>query len=314
MSKPGISLYAVFVSLLLLCQAQNLLATSDPDFTQTEVIYGRKDGMALTFVMLAPKSHPNGKGIIYVLSGSWHSGDFWIPFFQKNAEIYISRGYTVFGVMHSSAPRYTILDAIPEIRRSVRFIRYHAADYMIDPGHLGITGHSAGAHLALMVATADDSMDSVAKDPVDRVSSRVQAIACFYPPTDFLNWGSPGSNSVIDKTVLVRAGARSSFDFTAWDSATGHAILITDPVKLTAIYREISPIYQVSPDDPPVMIAHGDADLLVPIQQSESIIKQFELAHVPNKFIVKKGAGHGVWPDEDVYEKSFADWFDQYLK
>jgi acetyl esterase/lipase len=314
MSKTRNGLYAVLIGFLILGQTQFLLAAGDPDFTQSEVIYGRKDGMALTFVMLAPKANANGKGIIYVLSGGWHSGDFWIPFFQKNAEIYISRGYTVFGVMHSSAPRYNILDAIPEIHRAVRFIRYHAADYKIDPGHLGITGHSAGAHLSLMIATADDVIDSVAKDPVDRVSSRVQAIACFYPPTDFLNWGKPGINSVVDKSILIRAGARPSFDFTDWDSATGHSVLITDPLKLTAIYKQISPIYQISSDDPPVMIVHGDGDLLVPIQQSESIIRQFQRAGVPTKFLIKKGAGHGIWPDENQYEKSFADWFDQYLK
>ena len=38
--------------------------------------------------------------------------------------------------------------------------------------------------------------DPKAKDPVDRVSSRVQAVACFFPPTDFLNYGKPGENAL----------------------------------------------------------------------------------------------------------------------
>jgi acetyl esterase/lipase len=304
----------IFLFFFLFILGQHLYATGDPGFTQTELIYGKADGMALTLIKLSPNSNSNGRGIIYVLSGGWYSGDFWIPFFIKNAKAYISRGYTVFGVLHSSAPRYTILDMIPEIHRAVRFIRYHAHDYGIDPNHLGITGNSAGAHLALMISTVDKGLDSTAKDPVDRVSSRVQAIACFYPPTDFLNWDKPGMNSIQNKTALIKAGVRSSFDFTVWDSVSGHAVLITDSLKMAEIYRSISPIYQVSPDDPPVMIAHGDADQVVPIQQSESIIRKLMEARVPSQLIIKKGAGHGPWNDEVVYEESFANWFDKYLK
>ncbi len=40
----------------------------------------------------------------------------------------------------------------------------------------------ASRHLSLMIATVDDKMDSTAKDPADRLSSRVQAAACFHPP------------------------------------------------------------------------------------------------------------------------------------
>ena len=60
------------------------------------------------------------------------------------------------------------------------------------PSAIGITGSSAGGHLSLMQGTAGDKGDPKAKDPIDRVSSRVQAVACFYPPTDFLNYGKPG--------------------------------------------------------------------------------------------------------------------------
>ena len=53
-------------------------------------------------------------------------------------------------------------------------------------------GASAGGHLSLMLGTAADAGDPNATDPVDRESSRVQAVACFFPPTDMLNYGKPG--------------------------------------------------------------------------------------------------------------------------
>ncbi|MBK9569212.1 MAG: alpha/beta hydrolase fold domain-containing protein [Chitinophagaceae bacterium] len=64
----------------------------------------------------------------------------------------------------------------------MRYIRYNAGKFGIDPDHIGITGGSAGGHLSLAVATADDKMNPTAPDPVDRVSSRVQAIAVLFPP------------------------------------------------------------------------------------------------------------------------------------
>ena len=91
---------------------------------------------------------------------------------------------------------FTIPDIIQDLHRAVRFIRYNAANYGINRGRLGIMGISSGGHLALMVATQGTPGRAEAKDPVDRESSSVQAVACFFPPTDFLNWGAPGVDGV----------------------------------------------------------------------------------------------------------------------
>ena len=106
------------------------------------------------------------------------------------------RGYTVFAVVHGCQPKFTIPEILEDMNRAVRFIRFHAADYGIDPQRIGITGGSAGGHLSLMQGTAGADGDPKAKDAIDRGSSRVQAVACFFPPTDFLNYGTPGENAV----------------------------------------------------------------------------------------------------------------------
>ena len=51
---------------------------------------------------------------------------------------------------------------------------------------------------------------------------------------------------------------------------------ITDTERLREITRQISPITHVSADDPPTLIIHGDADVLVPIQQSEVFVKKMK--------------------------------------
>jgi dipeptidyl aminopeptidase/acylaminoacyl peptidase len=109
------------------------------------------------------------------------------------------------------------------------------------------------------------------------------------------------------------AKVAAAFDFKVWNDTTGTYVSITDTEKRLAIAKEISPINSVSPDDPPVLIIHGDKDVLVPKQQSESIIEKFAAAKVPNNLIIKEGGSHG-WKDMQVEEKFFVDWFDKYLK
>lgn len=302
----------LFIGMLLLIISFNADAIDTLSVKRTEIAYARKDGMALMMVMQQPQK-TNGKAIISLVSGNWKSNYEMLPRFEDKDKIYLDNGYTIFNVMTSSQPRYAIPDEVEDVKKAVRFVRYHAKEYEIDPGKIGITGLSSGGHLSLMLATADDKMDSTSKQPIDRVSSKVQAIVAFYPPTDFLNYGKEGINATVMQTFLVATGLAAAFDFKRWNDTTRTYVSITDLATKLAIAKQNSPIYSVSSDDPPVMIIHGDADRLVPLQQSESIIKKFEEVNVPSKLIIKKGAGHG-WRDSGVEEQSSVEWFDKYLK
>jgi acetyl esterase/lipase len=302
----------LFFILLFSCYHEQLNAQDSLSFTKTEIIYGRKDGMALTMLMLAPKEHPNGKAIISVVSGNWNSSYNYALSFVNNSKIYLDRGYVVFTVIHGSQPRYSIPNEIADLKRAVRFIRYNSNNYHIDGSHLGITGSSSGGHLSLMVGLSDDKIDTASKDPVDKVSSRVQAVAVFYPPTDFLNWGQDKMDLSKLQPALALAGVAGAFDFKEWNDTLRLYQSVSAERKLE-IAKQVSPIYNVTPDDPPVLIIHGDADRTVPLQQSETLIKKLDEAKVVNSFIVKKGGGHG-WKERVVEEKNFVDWFDKYLK
>jgi acetyl esterase/lipase len=303
---------ALIILSLAICLIQLSTAASaaDPLYDhQQDVIYGRKFGTALTMDVFTPKNDPKAIGVVIVVSGGFFSSrESIFPAFIRPLT---DRGYTVFAVLHGSQPRYTIPEIVQDINRAVRFIRYHAKDYGIDPDRIGITGASAGGHLSLMLGTAGDKGDPNAKDPVDRVSSRVQAVACFFPPTDFLNYGKAGEAKIhaIDHAPPYRA----AFDYRELDKESRLWVSITDPKRLEEIARQISPVWHVSPDDPPTLIIHGDQDRLVPLQQSELIIEKLKKAGVKTNLVVKKGAGHG-WLGLDTDETQLVDWFDKYLK
>jgi acetyl esterase/lipase len=299
-----------FLSLLaLLPFLQAAHGAEPPAFDRkTDVVYGRKHGMALTLDVFTPKANANGAAIVWIVSGGWFSAHEAIN--PQWIEEFLKRGYTVFAVVHGSQPRFTIPEITQDLNRAVRFIRHHAKDYQIDPDRIGVTGGSAGGHLSLMQGTAGDKGKKDARDPIDRESSRVQAVACFFPPTDFLNYGNTGENAV-GRGVL--SGFKPPFDFQEQDKATKVYRSITDEAKIQEIGREISPVYHVSADDPPTLIIHGDADKLVPIQQAELILEKLKTEGVETKLVVKKGASHG-WPDIVKDNAIIADWFDAHLK
>ena len=264
---------------------------------RTEVIYGRKFGTALTLDVLQP-AKTNGLGVIWVISGGFYSDHNGIN--PPYCKALLDEGYTVFAVVHGSQPRFTVLEIAEDMHRAVRWIRHHAADYSVRPDRLGVTGSSAGGHLSLTLGTQGHDGDPKAKDPVDRENSRVQAVACFFPPTDFENWGAPGDTQVgVGKVGRQFYGAFGS---------------PSDTLESRLEYgRPISPIHFVTKSMAPTLVIHGEADGLVPIYQAEIFEKKSRDVGALYKLVRLPGKDHG-WPGMEKDLVQFAQWFNTHLK
>jgi acetyl esterase/lipase len=260
------------------------------------IAYAERRGRPLTLEILRPR-RPNGLGVVLVVSGGWRSDPRAVrPFMVAPL---LRRGYTVMAVSHLSQPDATVAEIAADMHRAVRFIRHQAHDYGIDPDRLGVTGGSAGGHLSLLLATRGGPGPSEAPDPVDRESSAVQAAAIFFPVTDLLNLGSSTENP-------GDGGPPKSFVAAFCPDAAARAAW---PVS----GRELSPIYHITGGLPPVLIVHGDADTLTPLEQSVWFRDRAREAGRTVELVVRHGKKHGwlgmVW---DV--RLFADWFDTYLR
>lgn len=276
-----------------------------------ELVYGHKNGLALTMEKVTP-AKPNGKAVLYLMSGGYFSDYGWLPNGLKDSQPFLDHGYMVFLVFHGSKPVYNVLDITKDIRRAVQFVRYNAKNFGIDPSHIGMYGNSSGGHLSLYTATADEAMNANSNDPIEKVSSKIQAVCVFYPPTDFLNFGKPGASIVADKKLAFERNVAASFDFRFWNDSI-QQYKTPDANKLTEIMKQISPYYLVTKDDAPAYIVHGTKDWVVPIQQSELIVERYKAARVPHELVVKQGGEHG-WPNENLDREKMAVWFDKYLK
>lgn len=292
-----------------------LLAQGPLPFTQEELVYGRKSGMALTLNVLTPKN-PNGKAIVNLVSGGWVSSyNASQREYLKNALPFVEQGYTVFSVMHGSIPRFSIADQLGDILRSIQFVRYHAKKFQIDPENIGIHGTSSGGHLSLLAATSNDIINTNSRDSISRVSSKVQAVVAFCPPTDFLNWGSKNiTPRNFMKSFLQKNGTWGAFNYTKYDTITKVYIPIEDLKEQIRLDSLMSPTHIVSKDDPPVYLIHGNSDKTVPIQQSNVFAESYKKEGLEIVFIIKDGEDHDLKGfSKDDYAKMF-NWLSKKLK
>ena len=288
-----------------------LFAQTDLSYSQTEITYDRRDGTSLTLTVLTPKK-ANGKGILSLQSGNFVSTANSFSLYRDRALPFVRHGYTIFLVMHRSAPRFALPDMLEDIQRAVQFVRYHAARYKIDPTRLGITGTSSGGHLALLTALSKDIADPNSKDSIAKVSTKLQAVAVFCPPTDLLNFGKTGYNLAADKATLVDIGVLGAFSYSSWDASTRTYSPILNPQERRKIDSLMSPTQVAEKQAPPTLLMHGEKDDLVPIQQSQTLVAKLQDMRVPVKLIVKPGAAHG-WKGMNEDEEAFNAWFDLYL-
>lgn len=268
-----------------------------PEFTVTPgIVYTQRNGRDLTLDVVKP-ANPTGSGILVMVSGRWKSDPK--KFQAWMASSFLRQGHTVVAVSHLSQPEATVQETVEDVHRAARFVRHHAKDYGIDPNRLGVFGGSSGGHLSLMLATRGGPGDPNAADPVDRESSAVQAATVFYPVTDLLNLG-PSTEDLHDngppKSFRKSFGPKAS-DLNEWQRI-GHSI---------------SPIFHVTKSLPPVFIAHGSADTLVPLEQSTRFRQKAAELGREVLLIVRPGKKHG-WPTMIWDAHLFANWLTERLR
>lgn len=296
----------VACTLTWLCLAGPADAQID-DLIIPDVVYGHKDGMALTMDVFTPPGEANGAGILYMVSGGWVS--WWAPpeDARSRFETLLTEGFTVFSVRHGSSPRFKVPEAYADVRRAVRFVRLNARIYGIDPDRLGVWGGSAGGHLSLMLGVASDNGNPTATDEVLRESSRVAAVVAYFPPVD----------------LRTRVASHDQFPPTYPDEALSLAGGIVRPDSLVPfpaldfderLMPSVSPILHVSSDDPPTLLVHGDSDTLVDVNNSRLMHTTLSGMGVVADLVIIEGAGHGFQgPDATRATSALVGWFSTYL-
>ncbi len=257
-----------------------------------DVIYGHRDGMALTYDVFKPVKKANGALVVNMVSAGWRSQ--WAPPEERQAryQALIDKGFTVVALYHASAPRFAVPDAVSDVRLGMRHIKLHAADYGADPARIGVWGASAGGHLALVAGMMADDGDPAAANPLERQGNRIAAVVAYFPPTDLV-------------TLLQ---GRPKFDAINFDEQ---------------LRSSVSPLFSVDARDPPTLMLHGDADRGVPPAQSEAMKSALDKVGVENRLTMFAGADHDFYVKGDPVKtdayateamNAMVAWFETHLR
>lgn len=275
-----------------------VFADTEPYERQRSVVYTEVHGTGLLVDIFTPKGKSNGLAIIDIVSGSWHSDAGKLRDHERGQifNIYCARGYTVFGIRPGSVTKYTGEEMLDHVKQGIRYVKSRAEEFGFDPDRLGIVGASAGGHLALLATVHAEDGDPDAKDALKKLDTRVKAAAVFFPPTDFLEWGDdkPDYSSTIGE-LLFTGGV---------DGQSEDAVL--------AMAKHLSPLHNIPESTPSYFLIHGDADPLVPLNQSKKFVDAVNKNGGSAKLTVKEGGGH-PWFTINEEVAIMADWFDEQL-
>lgn len=180
-----------------------------------------------------------------------------------------SIGISSFVLHYRVAPYrypYPLLDA----KRAIKFVRFNSDKFRINPDKIGILGFSAGGHLACMSATLFDRENDSSDDPIERLSSRPDALILCYPVISFTRFYHKGS-------VISLLGE-------------------SPPDELRDL---LSGENNVSRDTPPTFIWHTADDQSVPVENSILLANSLRRFDIPFELHIFQSGRHGLGLAED---------------
>lgn len=242
--------------------------------------------------------------IIYIYGSAWFANN------QKGADMktigsaLLDAGYAVVTPNHRSSRDTLFPGQIHDIKAVVRYIRANGDKYKLDTSFIGISGSSSGGHLAALAGTTGGvksfTVESVTMDIEGNLgkytsySSFVDAVCNWFGPTDLLAIDSCRGSS-----------------FGAPGQTPEELLLGMKKTENTRKFILLNPITYIDSNEPPFLIFHGDADVVVPYCQSALLHDALIAAGVKSEYIQVPGGQHYANTHTDANIKKMVDFFNK---
>ncbi len=209
----------------------------------------------------------------------------------------MNEGYAVASIGYRLSGDAVFPAQIEDCKAGVRWLRAHADQYGLDRGKFAAWGSSAGGHLVALLGTSGGVKEFDVGENLDR-SSAVQAVVDYYGPTD-----------------LVAFVKTPRYERHSGDDAPEAKLLGGPVLENVEKATKANPITYVDAKDPPFLIVHGDADPVVPPNQSELLKDALEKANVSVELKILPDARHGgpEFSSPDIIER-VTKFFEEHLK
>ena len=207
---------------------------------------------------LAMKKDLRGKprpGIVVIHGGGWIEGDKSSFASRKhgvpgNIEDFAELGFVAAAISYRLSGEAAFPAALEDCKCAVRWLRAHAKEYNLDPEHIGAYGNSAGGHLAMLLGMASKEQGLEKEMPHSGHSSQVQAVASDSGPIDLLYQYEQGTLRKVAGQFLGGPPEGARVD----------------------LYKKASPLHQITPRTPPMLLIYGVSDSQVPVETADQFV------------------------------------------
>lgn len=234
-----------------------------------DLVYTQASGFPQKLDLYLPTAPSEPRAaIVFIHGGGWSAGDK--ADFAGFAQYYAQLGFVCVSINYRLTPIHVWPAQINDSQAAVRWVRKWSAVLNVNPQRIGSLGGSAGGHLALILGQVETLHDF---DPeLSGYSSRVQAVADYFGPTDLTN--------------------REDWDPWVW-------LLIRDLLGASGLRHKVanprvaSPLFLATRSDAPSLLLHGDLDTIVRVEQSRRLVaRKLALGSVV-EYHEYSGEGHG---------------------
>jgi len=283
---------SVGVLLSLSCIHRSALAQTDSLIWEEGIVYSTPNGEALALNMARPKPDSGMRpAILCIHGGGFRAGKR--ESYDSQCKKLASNGFVAVTITYRLAPKHQFPAAVHDCKAAVRWLRANAAKYNIDPTKIGVTGGSAGGHLAQFLGVTANVPEFEGTGGSAEQSSRVACVVNVYGPSDFTK--SYGKSVDAHEVLPLWFGGNLE----------------------THRQRHIvgSPLYWVTPDAAPTLCIHGTEDKYVAHEQAVWIVDKMKAAGVEAELLTMEDAGHGFkGADAEKSDKAMLGYFQKRLK
>jgi acetyl esterase/lipase len=163
------------------------------------------------------------------------------------------RGWLCVACNYRLSPKDTFPSHIIDVKKTIAWIREHAAEYGGNADFLAITGGSAGGHLSSLAALTPNRDEW--QPGFEDVDTSISAAVPFYGVFDFLD----------------RENIRG--DMSMEDMLTKHVMKET-PLQNRQLWEDASPVSHLSEKAPPMFVVQGSHDSLVWAEEARGFVRQ----------------------------------------
>ena len=236
---------------------------------EQRLIYKVVGDKELEMIYYGPKVRTEVPAPIYltITGGGWHSGsaDSMVGFSRQSIDYALEHGYAVASPMYRlSGEGVNMRQIISDCMDSCRYLAHFKKELGVDPERIVTSGHSAGGHLALLLALAPHGLFTEQSLYDDDFS--VIATAPMSPPT-----------------VLYTKGVPQTLAFSVSEIF---------PQMTEEDFQDTSPIKYINAQSCPCLTIAGDKDNLVFPVSSEILVERYREVGAPAEIVFSHNGGH----------------------